>query len=132
MNSYKLILFIISIMMLSFLYSDYAKLPSDNTSPLSAIKNKKNNSNDNNARKLKNKNHKEINRAKNLNKEKAINNKELKEELMALENEFKIEKAELRNSYKKRRHAIYEKYGVTPPDNKRGDSNKATKLKEKF
>ena len=122
MKKYQLNLLISSIFLISFLYSDYAKLPIDKSSSLTKVKDKKNVHDNINAKKIKNGNARDINKAKNINKEKLLN-KDLKAELVALENEFKAERAALRESYKKRRKAIYEKYGVNPPKNKRSNSD---------
>jgi len=111
---YKLNLLISLIMLFSFLHSNHSKLPSNKTSQLSKIKDKKNLKDGNETIKLKKKT-KNVNKAKNLNKKKEITNQDLKADLTALEESFREEKIRLRENYKKRRIAIYEKYGVEPP-----------------
>ena len=137
MKRYQLNLLVSLVLVFSFLYSEHAKLPTNNKSSLN--KNKKSLlNNDSETKKLKKK--KNINNndeAKHLKKKKnakRIKNPDLKAELAALEEEFqeeknelieefKAEKKELRESYRSRRRAIYEKYGVNPPQNNNSDSD---------
>ena len=121
MKKSNFILFFILILSFSFLYSDYAKLPANNVSPLSNIKGKK--PDKNKPGKVKPKKTEEVKpKAKDL-PAKEILNQDLKAELMDLENEFKAKRQELRETYKERRKAIYEKYGVKPPKKQRSDSD---------
>ena len=133
MKKYQLHLFVSLVLVFSFLYSDYAKLPTSKSSSLKNTKNKKTLNNDDQARKLK-KNKKELNKSKKIKREKSIKNPDLTAELAALEQEFQIEKAQLkkrflteketlRKSYKNRKAAIYNKYGVNPPKNNDSDSD---------
>jgi flagellar biosynthesis component FlhA len=115
MKKNNFIILAILIMSVSFLFSDYAKLPIDNNSSLSNVKNKK---------PIKNKpgKVKDIEKAKNL-PAKDILNQDLKAELMDLENEFKAQRQKLRQTYKQKRKAIYEKYGVKPPKKQRSETD---------
>ena len=123
MKNYKLTLFVILSMTFSFLYSDYAKLPLENTSPLLKTKKKEEKF------KLENKKKQKI---KDLNKSKVIDNQDLKAELTDLENEFKAQRNQLRETYKRKRIEIYKKYGVKPPQKNRSDAKaKDLKLKNK-
>ena len=128
MKKSNFILFFILILSLSFLYSDYAKLPANNSSPLSNIKGKK--PDKNKPGKAKPKKTEQVKpKAKDL-PAKEILNQDLKAELVDLENEFKAKRQKLRETYKERRKAIYEKYGVKPPKKQRSDSdNKNLKAK---
>lgn len=143
MKRYQLNLLVSLVLVFSFLYSDYAKLPSNKESSLKNNKNKKSLiNNDSEAKNIKkNKNKKSLNNnneAKHLKKkkkkEKTIKNPDLKAELLALEKEFQkekeelkeeflAEKEELRQSYRSRKRSIYEKYGVNPPQNNNSDSD---------
>ena len=121
MKKNNFILLFVLILSISFLYSDYAKLPIDNTSSLSSTKNKQTK---NQPAKLKEKPvkiHKKE-KVKNL-PAKEILNQDLKAELMDLENEFKAQRQKLRETYKEKRRAIYEKYGVKPPKKQRSDTD---------
>ena len=127
MKKSNLVLLSILILSISFLYSNYTKLPVDKASPLSTVKDKK---------PIKNKPGKTKNKVDNIKARlkdlpaKEIINQDLKLELMDLENEFKEKRQELRQTYKERRQQIYEKYGVKPPKNQRSDSD-SRKLKDK-
>ena len=128
MKKNNFILLFILTLSFSFLYSNYAKLPSNNTSPLSNIKGKK--PDKNKPGKVKPKKNEEVKpKAKDL-PAKEILNQDLKAELMDLENEFKARRQKLRETYKERRKEIYEKYGVKPPKKQRSDSD-AKNLKSK-
>ncbi|MDC0145141.1 hypothetical protein OAI93_00910 [bacterium] len=118
MKKSNLVLLSILILSISFLYSNYTKLPVDKASPLSTVKDKK--PIKKKPGKTKNKVDNIKTRAKDL-PAKEILNQDLKLELMDLENEFKEKRQELRQIYKERRQQIYEKYGVKPPKNKRSD-----------
>jgi len=135
MKKNNFILLFILILSISFLYSDYAKLPIDNTSSLSSTKNKQTK---NKPEKIKEKPEKIKEKpekikekpAKIKKKEKVkdlpakeILNQDLKAELMDLENEFKAQRQKLRETYKEKRRAIYEKYGVKPPKKQRSDTD---------
>ena len=113
-------------LILSLIFSDYSKLPSDKKSPLSKA-NKKLLDRNYDLKKNKSKN---IDKPKKLNKDN-FQNQDLKDELISLEKEFKIKKAELRKEYKEKRKTIYNKYGVKPPKRENNGSDKKTfKLKE--
>ena len=122
MKKNNFILLSVLILSISFLYSDYAKLPADNNSSLSNVKNKK-------PIKGKPEKVKNIKKTKSL-PAKEILNQDLKAELMDLENEFKAQRQKLRETYKEKRKAIYEKYGVKPPK-KEGSGNETRNLKTK-
>ena len=118
MKKNNFILLFILILSISFLHSDYAKLPADNSSPLLDTKAKKPHKNkpgkfQPNPNNVKPK-------VKDLSKKEIIN-QDLKAELMDLENEFKEKRENLRELYKQRRKEIYKKYGVKPPKKKRTD-----------
>ena len=121
MKKNNFILLFILILSISFLYSDYAKLPIDNTSSLSNTKNKQTKNKPEQVKekpvKLKKKE-----KVKDL-PAKEILNQDLKAELMDLENEFKAQRQKLRETYKEKRRAIYEKYGVKPPKKQRSDTD---------
>ena len=120
-NNFILLYVIFSI---SFLYSNYAKLPIDNSSSLSNTKNKPIK---NKPEKMKEKPEKakKKEKVKNLPAQEILN-QDLKAELMDLENEFKAKRQKLRETYKAKRKEIYEKYGVKPPA-KQGTGNNGTR-----
>ena len=128
MKKDNFILLFILTLSFSFLYSNYAKLPIDNTSPLSKSKTKK--IDQDKPAKVKPKKADQVKpKAKDL-PAKEILNQDLKAELMDLENEFKEKRQKLRETYKQRRKEIYAKYGVKPPKKKRSDSD-SRNLKDK-
>ena len=135
MKKNNFILLFVLILSISFLYSDYAKLPIDNTSSLSSTKNKQTK---NKPEKIKEKPAKVQEKPAKIKKKekvkdlpaKEILNQDLKAELMDLENEFKAQRQKLRETYKEKRRAIYEKYGVKPPKKPRSDTD-ARNLKTK-
>jgi len=122
MKKYQLNLFFISVMLFSFTYSDYAKLPIDKSSPFSKEKNKE-------LIKEKPKKLKDLNKKEDFQAKKILN-PDLKAELMDLENEYKAKRKKLKQDYKERRKEIYKKYGVKPIKKERSDSD-LKKLKTK-